>query len=168
MCVFFLFLKQHIYFLSFIFAFFPCFKLKKIPLQKSGEIIQRIVQREQKLPGQRRITRKETAVFFRVPGCFHIVQHKRALCPTFGLIWSTYPLIPTERERERKGGKKKQSEDVSAVKGELLAIREPPFNYDTQEIIPRMGPALIRSPSPLDDSSGNLRKLITKVEGGGQ
>lgn len=95
------------------------------------------------------------------PGCFRIVQHKRALCPTFGLIHSTYPLIPT------KGKKKTQSEDVSAVKGELLAIREPPFNYDTQEIIPRMGPALIRRPGLLDDSSRNLRKLITKVEGRG-
>lgn len=42
-------------------------------------------------------------------------------------------------------------------------MREPPFNYDTQEIIPRMGPALIRSPTPLDDSSRNLRELITKV-----
>lgn len=94
------------------------------------------------------------------PGCFRIV-HKRALCPTFGLIQSTYPLIPTD------GKKKPQSEDVSAVKGESLAIREPPFNYDTQEIIPRMGPALIRRPGLLDDSSRNLRKLITKVEGRG-
>ena len=46
-------------------------------------------------------------------------------------------------------------------------MREPPFNYDTQEIIPRMDPVLIRSPSPMDDSYRNLRELITKVEGGG-
>lgn len=98
-CIF-LLLKQHIYVLSFIFAFFPCFKLKKNPPQKAEKLYKELY-REQKLPGQRRISHKETAVFFRVPGCFHIVQHKRALCPTFGLMWSTYPLIPTERGRER-------------------------------------------------------------------
>lgn len=99
------------------------------------------------------------------PGCFRIVQHKRALCPTFGLIQSTYPLIPTEGKKTTTPHP--QSEDVSAVKGESLATREPPFNYDTQEIIHRMGPALIRRAGLLDDSSRNLRKLITKVEGRG-
>lgn len=82
--------------------------------------------------------------------------------PTFGLIHSTCPLIPTEGKKKRT-----ESEDDSAVKGDLLAIREPPFNYDTQEIIRRMGPALIRRPGLRDDSSRNLRKLITKVEGRG-
>lgn len=54
-----------------------------------------------------------------------------------------------------------------AVNRELVALREPPFNYNAQEIIPRMGPELIRSSSQLDDRWRNLRELITKVEGGG-
>lgn len=49
---------------------------------------------------------------------------------------------------------------------EAHTIKEPPFNYNTQEIIPRIGPVLIRSPGLLDDSSRNLRELITKVEVG--
>lgn len=60
-----------------------------------------------------------------------------------------------------------KSLEIPALKVELLAIREPAFNYNTQEIIPRMGLVLIRSPSPLDDSSRNLRELINKVGGGG-
>lgn len=84
------------------------------------------------------------------------------LCPLSN-IW----FDPLNLPAHSNGKKITQSEDDSAVKGDSLAIREPPFNYDTQEIIPRMGLVLIRGPGLLDDSSRNLRKLITKVEGRG-